>query len=631
MRASRWWIGGLAWVGLLTSFVGFAPACPLCSSVQMTLSEEIARSDVAVIATLAERAAAPTDAAVPDAPGTQPEPQNAFRPPLNTIFEINHVIRGEKLLADQKRLATLYYGEHPEGTKFLIFGVNQNPPDQLDEPNPDEVLPDVEIAWSTPTPLSSRSTDYVMKLAALPESGAERLEFFLDYFEDADLLVANDSYEEFAKAPYADVRVVAARTDREHLLAWIKNTDVPTIHRRLYLLMLGVCGLPEDIPLLEQMLKSEDRQSRSALDALIACYLNLKGADGMPLIEDLFLKNDKAEYTDTYSAIMALRVLGQEGGTVPKERLVEGLRYLLDRPQLADLVIPDLARWQDWSVMDRLVKLFKEADDESAWVRVPVVNYLRACPLPVARQYIDELAKIDPEAVKRSNQFFSLAAPKPPQPPIDPAIASDSSATSQSSEPVAADTSGSQEGTPAADSSADTNVAGASAEGDADVVDPLVGDKQGTASNETDSSPVNKPAQASGTDNESAGGASTEEEAPASSVADNSSPAGTTSPASDQKLTNESSPSAAADVPPSGTSATENGSRKVALDPVEGNGQAANSVTAPGDQEQASSVPSQATTSKKASGLLLALGFVGGMGALLLLMLLLFGSLRSRV
>ena len=32
---------------------------------------------------------------------------------------------------------------------------------------------------------------------------------------------------------------------------------------------------------------------------------------------------------------------------------------MLDRPQLADLVIPDLARWEDWSVMDRLVELFK--------------------------------------------------------------------------------------------------------------------------------------------------------------------------------------------------------------------------------------------------------------------------------
>ena len=48
------------------------------------------------------------------------------------------------------------------------------------------------------------------------------------------------------------------------------------------------------------------------LDAMIGCYLNLRGADGLALIEDQFLKNDKSEYVDTYSAIVAPRVSGQE-------------------------------------------------------------------------------------------------------------------------------------------------------------------------------------------------------------------------------------------------------------------------------------------------------------------------------
>src|SRR5690606_30755075 len=83
---------------------------------------------------------------------------------------------------------------------------------------------------------------------------------------------------------------------------------------------------------------------------------------------------------------------------------------MLDRPELADLVIPDLARWEDWEVMPRLVQLFKEADEKSSWVRVPVINYLRACPLPEAQQYIAELEKVDPDAVRRANTFFPFGA-----------------------------------------------------------------------------------------------------------------------------------------------------------------------------------------------------------------------------
>ena len=69
---------------------------------------------------------------------------------------------------------------------------------------------------------------------------------------------------------------------------------------------------------MEQMIRNEDRQVRAASTRLIACYLNLTHGEGMPLVEDLFLKNNKAEYTDTYAAIMALRFHGQETNVVPR-------------------------------------------------------------------------------------------------------------------------------------------------------------------------------------------------------------------------------------------------------------------------------------------------------------------------
>ena len=100
--------------------------------------------------------------------------------------------------------------------------------------------------------------------------------------------------------------------------------------------------------------------------------------------------------------------LGKRRTVIPKDRLVAALRHMLDRPQLADLVIPDLARWQDWGSMDKLVDLFKNANEESSWVRVPVVQFLRACPEPKAQEYLVELAKIDPDAVKRATNYLML-------------------------------------------------------------------------------------------------------------------------------------------------------------------------------------------------------------------------------
>jgi hypothetical protein len=54
------------------------------------------------------------------------------------------------------------------------------------------------------------------------------------------------------------------------------------------------------------------------------------------------------------------------------------------------------------------------------------VNYLRACPLPEAAVAIEELAALDPEAVRRAATLAGLAgiaAGGPTEPPADSALA----------------------------------------------------------------------------------------------------------------------------------------------------------------------------------------------------------------
>jgi hypothetical protein len=406
IRPSRIALGLLAAVAAIavsTSLASRAVACPFCSAVSLTFGEEIANSQVAVIAKLVE----PPPRPAADAPNSSLDVAKAK-------FEIIKILKGEKELGQNRKIETVYFGDSPAGSTFLIMGID--PP---------------AINWGTPIVISERGQAYVAKSIELPKEGADRLAFFQDYLEDSDEMLARDAYDEFAKTPYAGVIGLKDRMKHDKLIEWIKSPQIPVSRRRLYLTMLGVCGKPEDLPMLEELIQSKDRQTKGALDALVAAYLTLKGPEGMPLVEDLFLKNKDAEYTDTYATIMALRFHGTEEKIIPRERLLVGIRMMLERPQLADLVIPDLARWEDWSVMDRLVELFKNANDDSNWVRVPVINYLRACPLPKAKERIDELAKLDPETVKRaSTLFFPLGAGSPasgdkPANGAPPAVAGD--------------------------------------------------------------------------------------------------------------------------------------------------------------------------------------------------------------
>ena len=356
--------------------------CPICQG-QKPLSEEIEEMDVVAILKLVY---------VPPVDPRQVELAKAK-------FEIVEVLKGKDQLRPGEKIELIYFGDGKPGSTFLSMGIDP-PPKRL---------------WSTPVPLTPRSVEYLKQLPALPKNELARLPFYQKYLEDQDDLVANDAFNEFAKASYANIKAMKGQLNHDQIVKWIQATDIPANRRRLYLMMLGACGNENDLPMLEAAMKSTDRKAKSGLDAVIACYLTLRGDAGMPLVEELFFTNKKFDYADTYAAITALRFHGNDGTVLKRERVVGALKHILRRPELADLVIPDLAQWEDWTVADQLFELFKTADQKTTWVRVPVINYLRKCPLAHAKELLKECEKLDPQAVKRAHAFFPDGLPADPK------------------------------------------------------------------------------------------------------------------------------------------------------------------------------------------------------------------------
>ena len=226
IRPSRIALGLLA-AGAALAVTALTPtlalACPFCSAVSLTFSEEIANSQVAVIAKLVEPPPRPNA----DAPNSSLDVAKAK-------FEIIKILKGEKELGTSRKIETVYFGDSPVGSTFLIMGID--PP---------------AINWGTPIAISERGQAYVAKSIELPKEGADRLAFFQDYLEDSDEMLARDAYDEFAKTPYAGVIGLKDRMKHDKLIEWIKSPQIPASRRRLYLTMLGVCGKPEDLPMLE--------------------------------------------------------------------------------------------------------------------------------------------------------------------------------------------------------------------------------------------------------------------------------------------------------------------------------------------------------------------------------------------
>ncbi len=365
-------------LAILVTSVGFfsteLDACPFCSASAQTLRQDMQSMDVVGLGELVEVAGADING--------------------QAKFRLIKVWRGETLLKDQRIIEAPYYGPSKSDKKFLLMSVGSD-----------------ELLWSSPLPVSAEAEKYLEEVGALPEDTPKRLRYYLKYLEHTESLMARDAYEEFAQSPYEDLKKIRDAMDRPKLLTWIQDANVAPDRKRLYYTLLGVCGLPEDTKLLDQLMRKDSPDGRPGLDALIGCHLTLKGVEGLPLVEEIFLSNTKCVYADTYAAVMALRFHGTDGGVIPRERIVQSMRLMLERPEFADLVIPDLARWQDWSQVDRMARLFIEADEDTSWVRVPVVNFLRACPLPEAKERLVELEKIDPKAVKRASTFFPIPVP----------------------------------------------------------------------------------------------------------------------------------------------------------------------------------------------------------------------------
>lgn len=435
--------------GCLAIVSAVAVACPFCDAPSQTLSEETAAADAVVLAKL-----------IKEAP-TSSDPNN---PTVGAAtFEIIEVLRGKETLGDAKQVEAVYFGETDKKRTFLISGLRTE-----------------KLDWTTPLPLSEAAVDYVRKLPSLSPSGADRLAFFQGYLENDDPLLAQDSYDEFARAPYDEVLALAPRMHHDKLVQWIADLEINPSRRRLYLTMLSACGTKDDLPLLESMIVSDfskmepelngivatglamrgplclpgwveavqqrERQKKLGLDALVACYLKMRGPEGLDLIDERFLKDPKVDYTHIYSTIMALRFHGdQNTGVLPKDRLLKSMRLLLDNPDFADQVVLDLSRWEDWSVLDRLVKMFKESD-KKGYVRQPVVTYLTVAaeqPGDVgtrATAALAELEQFDPETVKQARSLMAFGALSRAKPSPSAAVSGGTDAKTASDAKATTDT-----------------------------------------------------------------------------------------------------------------------------------------------------------------------------------------------
>ncbi len=252
---------------------------------------------------------------------------------------------------------------------------------------------------------------YFAQAPDLRQAASERLRYFARFLENADPTIAGDAYQEFAHASYADVRKAAAALPIGKMSGWLLSQRVPPARKGFYALSLAF--EPDEkrraahAELLSKLILAPDDDFRSGFDGILGGYLLLRGEKGLQQIDELYLSNPKAAYGDVRHALAALRFYREFGDKIPPERLAAALRHVLGRPEFAEAVVTDLARWQDWSAVDEIAALYTQPAYSQPATRRAIVGYLLACPDAAAAKQLERLREIDPQGVAAAEQVLS--------------------------------------------------------------------------------------------------------------------------------------------------------------------------------------------------------------------------------
>ncbi len=362
MRLSRFSLlaSGFAVVAIALFAVNSATSCPFCSAPSLTLSEQVAQADAVVLV----KWIGGEVATVANTGTTEFE-----------VLDVVHQPPGGKL-AKESKISLIRYRAGKPGDQFMLFGTKV----------------EAAIEWGSPLEVGKTAYDYIRNSPKPGLAATDRLRYFLKYLETGDKMIADDAFGEFANAAYADVAKLAPELPRERLHGWLTSKDVAPGRFGLYGMMLGLCGQADDAKLMEDKILEQTDEFRLGIDGIMGGYLLLTGDKGLALLEDQKLKNKKAPFSETYAAMQAVRFMWQYGdGRISTDRLRESMRLLLDRPELADLVIADLSRMKDWSVQNKLMAMYDEETNIPS-VKRAIVRYMLSSTKDTGEKKTDSAA-----------------------------------------------------------------------------------------------------------------------------------------------------------------------------------------------------------------------------------------------
>ena len=362
--------------------MSFAP-----SFGSVTFLEYFKSVDVAVIA----RGLNPVAAA---APPTTPELAR---------YEIIHILKdksGKRRTGEEVKLA---HRPHLRSEQLVLLTASASP----------------ELTWSRPIDVIASTAEY---MANCPTGTAqERLSYMADFLDSPNVTIASDAQQEFRSAPTKDLVAIKARLPLDTLRAWLDDTSPASDRVGLAAQMLGYCGTTADADRMRTRILAAPQEYQHGLSDFMVGYLLLTGDEGLQFLNDQVLTMPSPTFSRRYAVLQALRFAWERDDLFSRDKVGSMMRKFLEYPELADLAIVELIRWEDWSVTSRLFELYGTLNDEQTTTSTKraIIRYSlqaeesqpKTAPEPVlphvaeARKFLKDIRQRDPELVRGVEDF----------------------------------------------------------------------------------------------------------------------------------------------------------------------------------------------------------------------------------
>ena len=356
-------------------------ACPFCTALQPTLSQQ---RDEAAVAALAECEQGP---------------------PQDYRFRLLQMLHGKQLLGktESLELPASAFADAPNaslkaGSLALLLA------SPVSRDNSD-------FRWKA-IPLNETSYAYIARAPSTRRAARERLPFFVRYLEHADPLLAEDAYQEFGHARFDEVAEVAEHLPFAAFRKWLLDRQTPQQRKGFYGVALGLAAgdqaRRENAEFLRKLILQPASDFRAGFDGLLGGYLLCGGDEALELIDRRYLADPEAPPGDVRHAMTALRFYHEYGRNIPPKRLAEALQHLLSRRQFAAAAIVDLARWQAWDATAAVTKLSHSDELKDLPTRRAIIGFLLLSPREEARAESARLRRLYPAEVAETEKKLNL-------------------------------------------------------------------------------------------------------------------------------------------------------------------------------------------------------------------------------